>query len=336
MSSSAALDAEYASIVYLYNVYNYCTMVSAVVIFYDFLLTLSQEVNLIWSTKPQGAALVFLCNRYVAFIWSIFNVLVVFSWSSLTSCEVIDIADEALLLTLYVSWAVFSSLRVYATSGRRWGWTILTGALALVPFAVDLTMYAGSTYNIISLPVLGDQCNMNFSMPFPTISKVSILSRACLIASDVIVLAVIMYNTRQMVVFGQTRSSTAALLRRDGLQYFVVLLALNVLDMILFFTNVFDNTTSSFIVPISSIVISRCLLNLRQVGNSASDSTNDELSSELYFAPALDAIERNSTNRPLEDVHGPDHRSYADAVELSLISQRSDRVHGGTGTGSGV
>ncbi|KAI0949367.1 hypothetical protein AcW1_009000 [Taiwanofungus camphoratus] len=52
-----------------------------------------------------------------------------------------------------------------------------------------------------------------------------------------------------------------------GSMYFVSLLLLNVLDMILWLTSVFEEFVQFFILPISSILISRCLLNLREVVN---------------------------------------------------------------------
>lgn len=100
------------------SVYNYCTMVASVIIFYDYFLTLSQEIALVWSKQFTFVALVFHINRYTAFVWSIFNILAVFHWHSSESCNAVIIADDALFLVLYTTWAAFSALRVFATSGR--------------------------------------------------------------------------------------------------------------------------------------------------------------------------------------------------------------------------
>lgn len=316
--SSAAIAAEYASLIYLSNVYDYCTVVAAVIVLYDHILTFSQEVNLLWNAKLRGGTLVFFFNRYVALAWSIYMILSVFPWSSIKSCEAVNIADQTLLLTLYVVWAAFSSLRVFATSGRNWIFTAVTATLALGPFAGDLALYAGTSYSIFTLPVLGDQCNVSFGLSYPQIAKVSIVIRSCLISSDVIVLATILCNTRQMFRSTRDGASLAALLRRDGLQYFIVLLCLNVLDMILFFTHVFENTTSSFIVPISSIVISRCLLNLREVAVAHGPSDESHMSSSLDFASnpePSDSVQPSSQ----DTVHD---RDAAHLIELSLLSSQ--------------
>ncbi|KAF9815099.1 hypothetical protein IEO21_04796 [Rhodonia placenta] len=160
-------------------VYNYCTMVASVIIFYDYFLTLSQEIALVWSKQFTFVAFVFHVNRYTAFVWSIFNILAVFHWHSPKSCNVIIITDDALFLILYITWAAFSALRV---------------------------MFAYSKHTVVSSFGIGNICNTSYEVPFPTISKSSILP-------------------------------------------------------------VFDNTTSSFTIPIGAIVISRCLLNLRQLGH---------------------------------------------------------------------
>ena len=40
---------------------------------YDYVLTFGQEVELIWSRKISGAAILFVLNRYVTLIWVIAN-----------------------------------------------------------------------------------------------------------------------------------------------------------------------------------------------------------------------------------------------------------------------
>lgn len=146
----------------------------------------------------------------------------------------------------------------------------------MAPFFAGLVMFAYSRHTVVSSFGIGNICNTSYEVPFPTISKVSIFTRSCVIASDLIVLLVILFNTHNVVTYSDvmsTATSTAALLRQDGLQYFLILLVLNVLDMSLFTTNVFDNTTSSFTIPIGAIVISRCLLNLRQLGHDEDEET---------------------------------------------------------------
>lgn len=122
--------------------YSLADPLHAVIIFYDYFLTLSQEIALVWSKQFTFVAFVFHVNRYTAFVWSIFNILAVFHWHSpkvrrysqtcthssednlpraevrllmnvqsetphvhSCSCNVIIITDDALFLILYITWA---------------------------------------------------------------------------------------------------------------------------------------------------------------------------------------------------------------------------------------
>lgn len=60
------------------------------------------------------------------------------------------------------------------------------------------------------------------------------------------------------------KTTTVTLLLRDGTFYFIVLLVINVLHLTLSLTNVFSDVTY-FSTAMSSVIVSRFLLNLRQV-----------------------------------------------------------------------
>ncbi|OCH87068.1 hypothetical protein OBBRIDRAFT_183228 [Obba rivulosa] len=69
-----------------------------------------------------------------------------------------------------------------------------------------------------------------------------------------------------------------ALFLEDGTLYFIMLLSLNLLSVIGRITNIFIFTQSDFITPISSIITTHFLLNLRQLGAAPpDDSTNTTL-----------------------------------------------------------
>ncbi|PCH40412.1 hypothetical protein WOLCODRAFT_150448 [Wolfiporia cocos MD-104 SS10] len=62
-------------------------------------------------------------------------------------------------------------------------------------------------------------------------------------------------------------------MRRNGLVYFAVMVLLNILDAILFVKGIFYNVFPSFISPLSSIIISRFVLDLREEFDQSSDET---------------------------------------------------------------
>lgn len=95
-----------------------------------------------------------------------------------------------------------------------------------------------------------------------------IASRTCLIASDILVLYVTwmsMLKLRRMSGSSSPRvSSLIVMMCRDGTIYFLALLLLNSLEIGLYLTNVFTGL-STVITPVSSVIMSRFLLNLRQL-----------------------------------------------------------------------
>ncbi|KAH9947315.1 hypothetical protein B0H21DRAFT_348005 [Amylocystis lapponica] len=94
-----------------------------------------------------------------------------------------------------------------------------------------------------------------------------VVTRACLIASDAIVLLVTWANTYKIKKHADridVKAPLVTLLLRDGTLYFLLLLLLNILHMALYLANIFVDMIY-FIGPISSVIMSRFLLNLRQV-----------------------------------------------------------------------
>jgi len=85
---------------------------------------------------------------------------------------------------------------------------------------------------------------------------------------------------------------------RDGTLHFLLLLVLNVLQMVLWVTNTFT-VTSVIISPISSIIISRFLLNIRRYHLSANTNPTDDstcsLGGEGSVQPGITCTEYLST-----------------------------------------
>ncbi|OCH84206.1 hypothetical protein OBBRIDRAFT_786445 [Obba rivulosa] len=73
----------------------------------------------------------------------------------------------------------------------------------------------------------------------------------------------------------QLRLPLISVLLRDGTAYFLILLFLNVFNVIGYFTGIYLYTVTYFATPLSSIIITHFLLNLRQAAyNSDDDPSN--------------------------------------------------------------
>ncbi|KAI0919881.1 hypothetical protein AcW1_002980 [Taiwanofungus camphoratus] len=110
-------------------------------------------------------------------------------------------------------------------------------------------------------------------------TTVLIATRTCAILSDLIVLFVTWYHTysiRKEACRTNIKTSLVSLLLRDGTVYFVVLLVLNLLQVITedVLKPVIKETAdylSIFVPAIESILISRFMMNLRQVYHTSDD-----------------------------------------------------------------
>jgi hypothetical protein len=62
-------------------------IVSIAIIYYDHILTFSEEMHLMWSRPFTRGSWVFLLNRYVAFVGYIAVTVVGFTFPSLVACD---------------------------------------------------------------------------------------------------------------------------------------------------------------------------------------------------------------------------------------------------------
>lgn len=187
---------------------NPCT----VLLLYEFLITFAREVRLIWRGRVTGANVLFALNRYVMLVYCFLFLSPEYWNCSGNKTYQVEVAIFALQISLYAIWALFSALRVYAISGHHLplaGATLILGLAPVVTnicFDVDHTWFDGPR-----------GCTLVPRFNFHGILKFVAYERSCMIASDVLVLAVIWYNVyeaRGIIEWSTARLST--LLLRDG------------------------------------------------------------------------------------------------------------------------
>ncbi|KAI9062446.1 hypothetical protein FKP32DRAFT_1593603 [Trametes sanguinea] len=225
---------------------------------YEYVITLDREVHLVWGRKLTGATVLFVLNRYWLFFEYITQTITVYPLSEavmhctsscnvVTYCTIIGNAGPPLI------WAAFSTLRGYALSGRKW-WTAPLIFICYLPhFILNCVWYASMKPELNPPPF---NCGYSSSL-----SEETWINRTCLILGDLIVLAITWRST-----FGITRAANAVRMRtsltnallKDGM----CLLILNVINIVV---NVVAKTSgvSALQDPITSILVSRFLLNLR-------------------------------------------------------------------------
>ncbi|OCH92593.1 hypothetical protein OBBRIDRAFT_886094 [Obba rivulosa] len=267
---------------------SYCAILAgSTLVFWDHISSFSHEVQFIWGRKLNGVTLLFHLNRWTTFVWAVMNATLILPLANVS----------VITILLLVFWAAFSGIRVYAISGGKWWSSALVCTLSLVPAGTNLYgSLIAIYYQIETIPSLGKECinGKTFSAAVSTDCKprfqthgvslmdfqVAISTRVCAIFSDLIVLAVTWYKTyrlKRLADQNNVETPLVTMLLRDGTLYFLALLVLNVLSIVGWATNVFVFSVQDFTTPLSSVIISHFLMNLRQ----ASSTGNEEPSTTL-------------------------------------------------------
>ncbi|KAI0640875.1 hypothetical protein C8Q79DRAFT_1014717 [Trametes meyenii] len=142
MSSTYA--AEFAFNVSQTYLQNICMVSTAVILIYDWLLTLDMEIRLVWGSRKNLTSILYLLGRYIKPLLNIMGIVWIFPISDEVSTRrayvtiLLHVAEAATILPGVV-WAVFSAVRAYAFSGRSKWVAAIVFALSMFPAFLDLT-----------------------------------------------------------------------------------------------------------------------------------------------------------------------------------------------------
>ncbi|KAH9920640.1 uncharacterized protein B0H18DRAFT_1023774 [Fomitopsis serialis] len=271
--------------IFTYNlVEDYGAAAVTTFIIYDYLLTLGDEVELVWSLKPSASSVVYMLSRYPLLFYVIFP-WIIYTNPGLTpslsmclfterpcSCTGLSITSDVMATTFVLMVAAFGALRIYAVSGRDWRLVLPALALGLVPAVTNLYDYAKSAYEIVELTGGSSACSQVQSLSrhlSKTSATVVIISRTCAVASDMIVIFAICWYSRRHIKLANhlknKRPSLMMLMTRDGEHFRMrcLLVIFNALDMALALTKEYGQSATIFVNPTTSVFLSRSLLNLR-------------------------------------------------------------------------
>ncbi|KZT09266.1 uncharacterized protein LAESUDRAFT_810883 [Laetiporus sulphureus 93-53] len=184
--------------------------------------------------------------------------------------------------------AVFSALRMYAISGRKLTLTLLVLLLGSAPLVINLYTNASLSYAcVVSLngpPV----CSWRRSFSQNLHQRLFILAGACSVVSDLIVLVTTWlrtFNVVREVGRFRTSASLGRLLLRDGSAYFRVMTILGIMEVTIETLNTNAQTDWPYLgflrLSLSSILISRFILGLRQIKSNARNNSS-QIAPDVY------------------------------------------------------
>ncbi|KAI0078644.1 hypothetical protein K474DRAFT_1706364 [Panus rudis PR-1116 ss-1] len=270
------------------QVSSYCVVAALALLIYDQLLTLSREIRLIWGRKRTGATIVFLLLRYMTLINRISLAVVSFWWPNQTdktcvtvlgavgysftdhvnSCYPPVLIEEITLMIAYFVLAALSALRIYAIWNKDLRLALLVFIVALGVPGTNLYHFAKSKPAPWPAPFVGCGEDMALTDEQFAIGDCPVLSSPTGSNVDVLVIVFTWIKTigiKRVASSVNMKASLSTLLLRDGTIYFGTLLALHIAHFVTLETNVIWNPLPIFIDAITTILITRFILNLRTV-----------------------------------------------------------------------
>ncbi|RDX51253.1 hypothetical protein OH76DRAFT_1481548 [Lentinus brumalis] len=244
-----------------------CAYATLTLVFYEYAITLGQEVAMFWKRKFTGATALFLLNRYLLVLSSTLVVVgeLVTSENAYT--------QFAIYFAQYLPWAAFAAMRAFALTARNWPLAVTVFLLGLVPYGINMVQYGKGLTGIMDQLV---GCAVSTPGLSQELGVVTIVSRTTQIASDLLLIA-ITWRSLPRHVHGVRTTSFGAVFFRHGMIYFIVMFVLNALHLALtlFSIDVVPSTPAStvtiFTLPLTAILVSRFLLDLQYANSEVVD-----------------------------------------------------------------
>ncbi|KAI0786304.1 hypothetical protein C8Q75DRAFT_773254 [Abortiporus biennis] len=318
---------------------NFFQVSSDVLVMYDIMISFDQEVQRIWSQRWTGAKILFLINRYSAAARFFTGALT--SWAPDTPhrCSIsYDWYNISLIVSMTAA-AFFGALRVWAI----WGfWGSSRWVMSFFVLCVGLSVALLNLYRVTILRFVGGPIDTEVHICLSHLTEVvhgqklqnfAIATRTLSIAADLVVLLATWaktYQLRREAIQSGVRTNMFRLLVRDGTFNFLILLILNVLAIILDFSGPTFNPIPTFGTAMTSILISRLMLNLRGISTVTTDSTtrrggdpNTTTATNLSSFRAADVAEVifGTIGGPIE--YRTDHADEDEGEDTSSSTARS-------------
>jgi len=271
--TDSTLDVESTDTGYMYTAF-------AVIIFYDHLLYLDQEVSLFWRKKLFTSSVIFILNRYFLLVYGVICLLQIPLWTTAMGCEATNLALYITNIILFVVTAMFSALRVYAISSGDKAIAFAVLIIGIIPAIINLYTTVQQSYAYVGVDGF---CSRTRFYTIEAANTLDVVACACAVLSDLIVIIITWcrtYGLWRHTSRGKTAATSLVnLVLGGGTLYFLTLLLVNVLELVITRSWVNSSSasvayTSYMLVPISSVLISHFIIDLQQT--SSKDTTTLE------------------------------------------------------------
>ncbi|KAJ3542644.1 hypothetical protein NM688_g5951 [Phlebia brevispora] len=256
---------------------SYCLYSALALTTYEHVITLKCEYKFLWQRRWNAGTWLFIANRYI------------FLAAVVAQCVPISAQDSC---SRFIS-AMFSALRVFALLDHAYCTAACVFLLGLVQVAIFLYAASHSVHSYVDDPVL-------VSTSFPTLRRtfaysfstwpcsLSLTALLTTITTDIVAIVTTWIKTYRHVKQAASagiRASFGAVLIRYGTLYFIVILAVYILPLILFFIPSAAGEANIFITTLPNIMLSRFLINLQEVRDTSRQSNFSALSFRMPSLP---------------------------------------------------
>ncbi|EMD33169.1 hypothetical protein CERSUDRAFT_98766 [Gelatoporia subvermispora B] len=236
MALPAQEAAEIISLVQSSFVSNCCSVASSAFVLYDFILTTSQEVEFMWGRKWSSVTLLYQLNKWATIVWAVEQFPATF--------------------------VPFSTVSRFVVSPSLWTPMVLT-----IQTSISSCLSFNYVNYVAILVLFGIWAVFSGVRTFAISGSNWALALVVFLLSVVPVATNATYVTWRDARRNNIRAPFATILLKDGTLYFIALLIINVVNIIGITTASFNTTVTYFATPLSSIIVTRFLLNLRQLAS---------------------------------------------------------------------
>lgn len=281
------------------------------VVAYDYCLTIGGEVQYIWRTTTSFVNILFYAHRYCALCGI---VLIILDWvqpeswltGSSEGCDIVMLLLVIANCAIMTSATIFAAVRVYAIFDRSKMLFLVTSLVGLVnPVLTGYTMLGLESQTQKSV------ASQAFCGSSPSVKSASWITgaRGSSLAADGLLLALTWIKTRNSAQNGRAegvRPHLSQTLLQDTAFYFGFLFIVNVIGIATGHLSDFWMVTALWTPALTSILMSRLLLDLREASDMDVNNDNDE-----YISLS------KTCSEVMFVTHEVDHRSVASNISPS-------------------
>ncbi|KAJ3488020.1 hypothetical protein NLI96_g3131 [Meripilus lineatus] len=261
---------------------NYTLFLAGALFFYDYFITLDQEVQYVWFAFKGGGVWLFLLNRYFTFITYLTGFVPNFTpFSNVESCRNFSFYREVTLIASMIVSGVILVLRTYALYRRNNKILALMLSVAVVLIGISGWSITGQQSNINIV----DGCHWGLlqdtfvfivpivvatpsktDIPFESRGVRTAIAWEALLTFDVMIFTLTIAKTIRDRRDGRIKmNALVELIARDG-ENFSLMACANAANATTFYVLAppLKGTLSSFAINVSSTMVSRMMLNIRQ------------------------------------------------------------------------